>query len=130
MPKRALLDTDVLIWHLRGRESTRRWIEELKAGGVPCCSSLSVTEIVLGMRPKEEAATRSLLEALDVIPVDRRVAWRAGELIRASAQHGVTLDFVDATIAATCITHGLILATYNVRHYSMPELESALPPPD
>jgi predicted nucleic acid-binding protein len=130
MRSRALLDTDVLIWHLRGRESTRRWIEALKAGGVPCCSALSVTEIVLGMRPKEEAATRAFLDALDVIPVDRRVAWRAGELIRAYAGRGVTLDFVDAAIAATCLTYGLILATYNVRHYPMPELEKALPPPD
>ncbi len=130
MPKRALLDTDVLIWHLRGRESTRRWIEELKAGGVPCCSALSVSEIVLGMRPTEEAATRTFLDALDVIPVDRRVTWRAGELIRTYARHGVTLDFVDATIAATCLTYGLILATYNVRHYPMPELQSDLPPLD
>lgn len=130
MRSRALLDTDVLIWHLRGWESTRRWIETLKAGGVPSCSALSVIEIVLGMRSKEEDATRAFLNALDVIPVDRQVAWRAGELIREYKRRGVTLDFVDAVVAATCLTHGLTLATYNVRHYPMPELERAVPPPD
>lgn len=128
--RRALLDTDFIIWYLRGHDATRRWLEELKAGGVPCCSALSVTEIVLGMRPREEAATRSFLEALAVIPVDRAVAWRAGELIHEYARQGVTLDFVDATIAATCLTHGLVLATYNARHYPMPGLAKASPPPD
>lgn len=122
---RVLLDTDVIIWYLRGRESTRRWMDEITAGGVPCCSSLSVTEVVLGMRLKEEEDTRAFLDALAVIPPDRRIAWRAGELIREYARKGITLDFVDATIAATCLAHGLILATYNLKHYPMPELKTA-----
>lgn len=124
---RALLDTDVIIWFLRGREETRRWVDQLKVHGVPCCSSLSVTEIVLGMRPNEEAGTRTFLEALDVFPPGREVSWLAGGLIRDHARQGVTLDFVDATIAATCLTHGLVLATYNSKHCPMPELERAKP---
>ncbi len=118
----ALLDTDLIIWHLRGREHTRRWLDELKRLGVPCCSALSVTEIVVGMRPKEETDTRAFLDALQVIPVSRWVAWRAGALIREHARHGITLDFVDATIAATCLVHGLTLATYNVDHFPMPDV--------
>lgn len=128
MMSKALLDTDVIIWFLRGRESTRHWLDELKAGGVPCCSALSVTEVVLGMRPNEEAATLAFLESLEVIPPDREIAWKAGEWIREYARRGITLDFVDATIAATCFTRGLILASYNVRHYPMSEIVKAVPP--
>jgi predicted nucleic acid-binding protein len=125
---RALLDSDVIIWYLRGREHARRWLDQLKKGGVPCCSALSVTEIVIGMRPREVSATREFLEALDVVPVERPVAWRAGELIREYARRGVTLDFVDATIAATCLAHQLVLATYNIGHYPMTGLRKAPAP--
>lgn len=45
------------------------------------------------------------MEALEVVPVDRAVAWRAGDLIPEYARQGVSLDLVDATIAATCLIH-------------------------
>jgi len=125
---RALLDTDLIIWYLRGRHHARRWVDQLAREGVPYCCALSVTEIVVGMRPREALATRTFLNALAVITIGREVAGRAGELIRDYARQGVTLDFVDATIAATCLTHRLALATYNVRHYPMPDLQKAAPP--
>lgn len=93
--------------------------------GVPRCSALSLTEVVAGMRPKEEPATREFLQALRVIDVDRSIAWQAGELIRSHGRQGTTLDFVDATIAATCLRHHLALATYNIKHYPIHELRFA-----
>ena len=122
---KPLLDSDVIIWYLRGREHARQWVNDLKKGGVPCCSVLSVTEIVIGMRPKEANVTRAFLEALDIVPVDRAIAWRSGELIQRYARRGVTLDFVDATIAATCLMRQLALATYNTDHYPMTGLQKA-----
>ncbi len=119
---RVLLDTDVIIWYLRGRESVREWVLELNKHGAPRCSVLSVTEVVAGMRPKEESATASFLQALRVIDVDRSVAWLAGELIRDYRRRGIILDFVDATIAATCLRHRLALATYNDKHYPIHDL--------
>jgi predicted nucleic acid-binding protein len=79
------------------------------------------------MRPGEEPETRAFLDAFDVIPVSREIAWQAGDFIREYARRGVTLDFVDATIAATCLRHRLGLATYNVRHFPMPLRHSAAP---
>jgi predicted nucleic acid-binding protein len=63
-----------------------------------------------------------------VIDVDRGVAWLAGELISGYGRRGITLDFVDATIAATCLRHHLALATYNVKHYPIRELRFARGP--
>ena len=122
---RVLLDTDIIIWYLRGREPIRAWVHEMSKDDVPRCSALTVTEVVAGMRPREEPATREFLQALRVIDVDRGIAWQAGELIRGHGRRGVTLDFVDATIAATCLRHHLALATYNVKHYPIPELHFA-----
>jgi len=125
---RLLLDSDILIWYLRGRESIRDWLHKLSKRDVPCCSALSVTEVVAGMRPKEEPATRDFLQALRVIDVDRSIAWHAGELIGSYARRGITLDFVDATIAATCLRHRLVLATSNVKHYPIRGLRLAQSP--
>lgn len=123
---RGLLDTDVIIWHLRGRDAARRWINELAARGVPCCSSLSVIEVVLGMRPKEARATREFFHWIEVVAPDREIAWQAGNMIREYGTKGITLNFVDATIAATCMARGLVLATYNEKHYPMPGLLKAV----
>ncbi len=46
----------------------------------------------------------------------------AGELIRRFRAQGLTLDRPDAIIGATAIAHGLVLVTYNARHFPMPEL--------
>ena len=125
---RILLDTDVIIWYLRGRESTRAWVLESGKHDVPRCSAPSITEVVAGMRPKEKPATREFLQALRVIDVDHGVGWLAGDLVRSYRRRGITLDFVDATIAATCLRHHLALATYNAKHYPIHELRFARGP--
>jgi predicted nucleic acid-binding protein len=125
---KVLLDSDVIIWYLRGRESTRAWVRQLSQHDVPCCSTLSVTEVVAGMRPREETATREFLQALRAVEVDRNIAWQAGELIGTYGRRGITLDFVDATIVATCLRHRLFLATHNVKHYPIRELRFAQNP--
>ena len=124
---RCLLDSDVIIWFLRGRSEVQRWIRELSDGGPLFCSSLSVLEVAVGARPPEEAATREFLSSLSVVAPSGDVAWRAGTMMRNYARTGVTLDLVDAVIAATCIEHGLLLATFNTRHYPMPEIRFAPP---
>ena len=124
---RCLLDSDVIIWFLRGRPDVRRWVRELSGDGPPCCSSLSVLEVAAGARAHEEAATRAFLASLLIVAPDGDVAWRAGTMIRDYARHGVTIDMVDGVIAATCLARGLLLATCNVRHYPMPDLRFAPP---
>jgi predicted nucleic acid-binding protein len=125
---RVLLDSDVIIWYLRGRESTRSWVRQLSQRDVPCCSTLSVTEVVAGMRPGEDKVTREFLQTLRAVDVDRNIAWQAGELIGTYGRRGITLDFVDATIAATCLRHRLFLATHDVKHYPIRELRLAQTP--
>ena len=117
-----LLDTDIIIWYLRGREETYKIMQDIQGAGVPFCSSLSVTEVVLGMKKNEENMTRDFLNSLEVIPVGRQEGWSAGELIRKYQSQGTTMDFIDAIIAATCIIHNLILVTYNSKHFAIKEI--------
>ena len=117
-----LLDSDVIIWYLRGREDTRNLMQDIQRAGVPFCTSLSITEVVLGMRKREEDVTREFLDSLEVIPVGRQEGWLAGELIRKYRSQGTTLDFIDVIIASTCILHNLVLVTYNPKHFIMPDI--------
>jgi len=117
---KILLDTDVLIDLLRGRNDTHAFMVEATRHAVPCCSVISVAEIHAGMRPAESASTTALLDALVIVPVSRQIAEVAGQFkARARIRR---LELADCLIAATAFTEGASLATGNVRDYPMPEV--------
>jgi hypothetical protein len=126
---RFLLDSDVIIWHLRGRKEVTEVLRDLQRFGLPACSALSVLEIQLGVKKGEEEKTDRFLKSLRIFDVDMEIASEAAQLIRRSKARGVTLDLPDSVIAATCILHDLILATYNTKHYPLSEIKfHPLPP--
>jgi len=120
---RFLLDSDIVIWHLRGREEVTEMLRDLERFGVPGCSALSVLEVQLGVKKGEEERTNHFFKYLKVFDVNREIAGKAAQLIREYKGKGVTLNIPDAVIASTCILHNLILVTYNRKHYPIKELE-------
>ena len=117
---KVILDTDVLIDLLRGREATQAFLVEATRDAVPCCSVISVAEISAGMRPAERGPTSALFDALVVVPVTREIAELAGQFkARTKIRR---LELADCLIAATAFTEGAALATRNVRDYPMPEI--------
>ncbi len=124
-----LLDSDIIIWHLRGRKEVTEMLRDLQRFGLPGCSALSVLEVQLGVKRGEEEKTDRFLKSLKVFDVNSEVAGRAARLIRESKGRGITLDLPDAIIASTCVLHNLILVTYNRKHYPIPEIQfHPLPP--
>jgi len=113
-----LVDTDVLIWYLRGNEKAYEVIEKLSGFSL---SVVTYMELVQGMRNKQEL--NSLRQALR--------GWNAGiiylsEEISAKAmffveQHFLShsLELADALIGSTAIVLGVPLLTGNERHYKM-----------
>ena len=70
-----VLDTSVLIDHLRGDQGARGAMLSAATSGERLATSiLTKVEIMAGMRPKEEQATRSLLDSLELIEVDDAIA--------------------------------------------------------
>ncbi len=129
MARKFLLDTDVIIWQLRGHEPTRELLKELGVEQPLSCSPVSVFEVWAGVRPREEAGTRELLGSLEVIPLDCEIALSAGETWRRHRAKGITLQLPDALIAATARLHGLVLVTYNRDHYTMDDVTLYEPMP-
>ena len=115
----ALVDTSVLIDYLRGHEGAATVLERERAAAPLQASEISRLEVLAGMRPPEEDATRSLLATLAWHPVDAEVAEDAGSLGRRWLPSHHTIDGADLAIAATVIRTGSNLLTRNVRHFPM-----------
>ncbi len=122
-----LLDSDVIIWCLRGQKESVDFVRSIAEESLPACSSLSVLEVELGMKSGEEEATRSFLDSLRVVGVSKSTARKAADYIRTYQRKGRAIDFVDAAIAATCVEEGLILVTYNLKHYPMSDFVKRAP---
>ena len=112
-----LLDTAILIQHLRGRRTAVCLLRGLGSKTRLSISAVTRAEIRAGMRHKEDRLTRKLLSRLDTVPVDGQIADRAGELVRRAQAQGKTLHLVDAIIAATASRRGLVLLTLNRSHF-------------
>lgn len=114
-----LLDSDVLIWLLRGRTETVDLVGRLQreTPAALACSVLSILEIWTGIRPGEERKTQALLESLRVVPVDTSIARRAASLLLLRRRQRDPREWIDALIAATCLERHLTLVTYNTRDY-------------
>lgn len=122
-----VIDSDVLIDHLRGYQQALDFIDSLFVDGAQVCFSvISEAEIYSSVRSGEEPVVRALFDGLTRLDVSGEIARKAGEY-RAQylRSHGLTLP--DALIAATALVFGAGLITRNVRHYPMTELEIAAP---
>ncbi|MGC8781774.1 MAG: type II toxin-antitoxin system VapC family toxin [Anaerolineae bacterium] len=113
-----LLDSNILILHLRKRGSATEFLLHWGARDNLHISVATRTELLAGMRPQEEALTMTLLNSLRNLPVTEAVADLAGRLIYRLARNGIQLSFPDALIAATAITHDLAIITTNAAHFA------------
>ena len=115
--RQIIVDTDVLILHLRGNESVRSMLKEAAKDSLLSCSAVTIGEIHAGMRDEELEKTEKLLNSLAVIDVDRKIAALAGDYRRTIKSHHLELD--DCLIAATCVINRATLITCNIKHYPM-----------
>ncbi len=76
-------------------------------------------EVLAGMRPAEEDATRALLSTVVRHPVDAGIAEGAGALGRQWLPSHHAIDSADLTIAATAVLADARLLTHDVRHLPM-----------
>lgn len=111
-----LVDTDVLIWLFRGRESARRAVVGLDTVSL---SAVTYMELVQGMRDRDEF--RRLRQTIrqrgwTIVPLSEDIGYRATVYVETYAlSHGITL--ADALIAASAVETGMALMSANVKHF-------------
>ena len=118
-----LIDSDIIIYFLRGRKETIELLEKLQKSGVPACSPISIIEVQLGVKKDEEEKTSAFLNSLEIYSIDREIANLTSKFLREYKKKGITLEIADTIIGATCVLHDLVLVTYNVKHYPFKEIK-------
>jgi len=119
-----LLDTDVLIAHLRGHQAAREWLRSTRVEGRLAASAITVKELTDAMRSPERREIARLLSTLSLKPVTLPIARRAGALMRAYRRSHSGIG--SATAWWRDRRAGSELATLNVRHFPM--FEDLRPP--
>lgn len=111
-----LIDTDVLIWYIRGNEKAYRVIVD---SGSFSLSVVTYMELVQGMRNKRELNNlRQAIQAWNakIIYISEEISTKAMFYVE---QHFLSssLQLADALIGATAVVYGLPLLTGNDKHY-------------
>jgi tRNA(fMet)-specific endonuclease VapC len=122
-----LIDTDVTIDLLNGREPARRLFNRI-ADARFAASIVTVAELYDGaFRSTNPSARvieiRSYLASWTILPVSDPVALLFGELRVYLRQRGELIADFDLLIASTALNHDLTLITFNKRHFDrIPDL--------
>ena len=116
-----VLDTDVVSRLMR--HTLPATVARDIQGLTPCVTFVTAGELFRGATHAEwgtrrVSALERWLEQVVVIPADRAVARRWGELAGKALRAGQPLPANDAWIAACCLTHDTPLATLNSRHFA------------
>jgi len=118
-----IIDTDVLIWYLRGSEAAKRAVE----ANIPfSISVVTYMELVQGMINKAEMKKfQKQLQAwnVNIIQIDKEISARAIFYVQEYAlSHSMML--ADGLMAATVVQYGEVLLTANDKQYKyLPTIE-------
>ena len=110
-----LIDTDVMIWYLRGNEKARGLLHSIDF----CISAVTYMELLQGMRNKQELKRfQKMINSwnIKVVYIDEEISAKALFYMEEYfLSH--SMELADSLIGATCTKHGLTLITANDKHY-------------
>ena len=113
-----IIDTDVLIWYMKGNEKAYKAIERADNFFI---SVVTYMELVQGMRNKKELnSLRKSIHSWDakVLYISEEISSKAMFYVE---QHFLShsLQLADALIGATAVAYGLPIFTGNNKHYKI-----------
>ena len=113
-----VIDTDVLIWYMKGNENAYNAVENSENFFL---SVVTYMELVQGMRNKNELNTlRKALHSWNakILYISEEISVKAMFFVE---QHYLShsIQLADALIGATAIAYGLPILTGNNKHYKI-----------
>lgn len=117
-----LIDTDIIIYSLKNHaqvvENFRRFANAQKS-----ISVITYGELAYGAQKSQHveknlAKVYRISELFPILPVSRTIIDTFASLKASLEKTGRGIDDMDLLIAATAITHNLVLVTNNSRHFA------------
>ena len=112
-----LVDSDVLIWVMRGDVHALKTLENIER---PCISIVSYMEVMQGCRNKPELNDFKLAireGGIEIMPLSNEIGQLAAELVEKHALSN-SMYLADALIAASAMVNQLSLLSGNGKHFS------------
>jgi len=113
-----LVDSDVVIWFLKGREKEAQLLKNLSKSGDLYCSVVTIAEVRAGLTKQPEKIISQLANIFVPLEINSEIAQTAGAF-----KQKYKLDIADMFIAATATVQNLNLVTYNKKHFPMSEVK-------
>jgi len=117
-----LLDTDTVIYSLKGHETVNRHLQKHLDDPIKI-SIITCMELYYGAHKSKKVAgnlakIRTLEQSLEVLSVGQESAETYGMLKARLEKRGSRLDDFDLIIAASALAHNLTLVTNHTDHFS------------
>lgn len=122
-----LIDSDILIWGLRGKEEYVDFIQKIKKEAPLSISTITVTEIYKNIFPTELLITEGVLNEFEKWDVTFNIAKQAGLYWNQFNKKFSNLNILDCIVAATARENNLTVLTLNTRHYPMADIRLKKP---
>lgn len=117
-----LIDTDIIIWILRGEKTYLDLEHSLSKESELYISSITVAEVYKNVFPAEMSKTEEIINEFEVLNVTTGIAKQGGLYWQQFTKRFRNLHILDCLIAATAREHSLILLSLNLRHYPMKDI--------
>jgi len=119
---RYLLDTCVVSDFVKGEPNTSQRLKSISPEDI-AISSITSMELKYGLAinpqkaVKIQALINSFLDSVTILPFGKEEAKQTAQIRSFLKQAGTPIGAYDVLIAATAVTHKLILVTANVREF-------------
>jgi predicted nucleic acid-binding protein len=116
-----LLDTDILIYSLKGHPTVKIHLERHRQA-VLKISIVTLMELYYGAYKSQRVMSnlgkiKSIEDAIEIVPLGRESAEVFAMLKTNLEKSGTPLDYFDLILAACALVHDFVLVTNNLKHF-------------
>jgi predicted nucleic acid-binding protein len=118
-----LIDTDIIIWVLRGNNKYEELLQNLKDKETLSIPTVTIAEIYENIFPSEIVKTENVLNELQTWDVTPEIAKQAGLYWQEYIKRLKNLSLIDCFIASTANVNNLTLVSLNAKHFPMGDIK-------
>lgn len=118
-----VLDSDIIIWILRGDRKIISTLDSLVGKNKTGISTITIAEIYKFTFPSEFVKNSDVIEQHQVFTVTSGIAKEAGLYWNQFHNQLLNLSLTDTIIAATAKAHDATLVSLNTRHFPMSDIK-------